>query len=37
MIIWPENSQLPSPLLWKTEAGLYAERAKVTSLEKRKG
>src|ERR1044071_9397363 len=37
MIIWPEKSRSPSPRLWKTEAGLYAERANVTSLEKRKG
>ena len=37
MIISPENSRSPSPLLWKTEAGLNTERANVTSLEKRKG
>jgi hypothetical protein len=37
MIIWPENSRSPSPLLWKTGAGSYAEKVNATSWEKRKG
>ena len=37
MIIWPENSRSPLPLLWKIGAGLYAAKVNVTRWEKRKG